>query len=85
MVDSIPELFDLLARDPSGLIGQPEAVWLEFKTSPYQLSDERQKFELAKDVSAMANADGGVILMGVETQKDERRQEDVATAISRLG
>ena len=81
MVGSVPELFDLLARDPSGLIGQAEVVWLDFKTSPYQLSDERQKFELAKDVSAMANAEGGVILMGVETQKDERRQEDVAAEI----
>lgn len=80
-VDSIPELFDLLGRDPSGLIGQPETVWLDFKRSPYQIGDERQKFELAKDVAAMANSQGGVILVGVETKHDEKVQDDVAIAL----
>lgn len=81
MVDSIPELFDVLGREPSRLIGQAETVWLDFKLSPYQLDDERQKFELAKDVSAMANSQGGVILIGVETRRDETSQDDVAIAL----
>ncbi len=81
MVDSIPELFDVLGREPSRLIGQAETVWLDFKLSPYQLEDERQKFELAKDVSAMANSQGGVILIGVETRRDETSQDDVAIAL----
>ena len=81
MLSSIPELFTLLGRDPSELVGQPETVWLEFKKAPYQLQNEHHKFELAKDVTAMANADGGVILIGVETQREEASQEDMAIAL----
>ena len=68
MADSIPQLFELLGRNPGELIRdrQPETIWLDFKMCPYQLEQDRQRFELAKDVSAMANAEGGVILIGIE-------------------
>ncbi len=42
----------------------------ECKAAPYQLQHAHQKQELAKDVAALANADGGVILMGVRTETD---------------
>ncbi|MFQ5472520.1 MAG: helix-turn-helix domain-containing protein [Dehalococcoidia bacterium] len=72
-----------LGRDPSELIGQPETVWLDFKMTSYQLAGNtsavaKGKFELAKDVSAMANKDGGIIVMGVETEPDPATREDVA-------
>jgi len=41
-----------------------EDQWLDFKQQPYQKDDEG-KFEMLKDVTAMANAEGGYILLGV--------------------
>lgn len=54
---------------------------LEFKASPYQLKDEKQKMELAKDVSSFANAGGGIILVGVESEKVQERQSEKAIRI----
>ena len=44
---------------------------VEFKGAPYALENDNAKLELAKDVSALANASGGVILIGFPTVKDE--------------
>jgi len=52
------------------LIGAVENNWLECKAAPYRVKEEHQKQELAKDVSALANASGGVILIGLKTQRD---------------
>jgi hypothetical protein len=52
------------------LIGGIEHSGVEFKAAPYQVEHEHQKQELAKDVSALANGDGGVILLGVKTERD---------------
>jgi len=49
------------------LIGLQESRWFDVKSHPYRLVDDRQKWELAKDMSALANADGGVILIAAET------------------
>jgi hypothetical protein len=56
--------------DFESLVGMIEDEKVEAKGSPYQLSVDRQKQELAKDVSALGNAGGGVILIGFETTKD---------------
>lgn len=42
-----------------------EDQWLDFKQQPYQKDDDEGKFEMLKDVTAMANAEGGYILLGV--------------------
>lgn len=53
------------------LVGSVEDSLLEVKGSPYQLSlSDWHKQELAKDVCALANADGGIILIGFRTSKD---------------
>jgi hypothetical protein len=52
------------------LIGTVEDQCLDAKKAPYTLSDNRQKQELAKDVSAMANAGGGVLLLGFRTARN---------------
>ena len=39
------------AARPDLLVGQVESEWLECKRAPYQVADERAKFELAKDVA----------------------------------
>jgi Putative DNA-binding domain len=51
------------------LIGMRENEWLEVKGSPYRLDEPTQEIELAKDVAAMANASGGMILLGVKAKK----------------
>lgn len=83
MLESFTQLFALLGHDPNDLIGQPETSWLDFKDQPYLLEKtfpgrDRQRFELAKDISALANAKGGVVLLGVKTEIEEELQEEVA-------
>ena len=42
-----------------------EDVIVEFKIKPYQLGTRDEKKEFLRDVSAMLNASGGVILLGI--------------------
>jgi hypothetical protein len=60
-----------------GLIGVVEDDHFECKAEPYRLEEEHQKLELAKDVSALANAHGGIILIGAQTEVDSTRATDV--------
>jgi Schlafen, AlbA_2 len=64
------------------LLGGVEDGHLECKAAPYQLDQDRQKMELAKDVSALANADGGILLIGVQT---ERNPIHLGDEIRRIG
>jgi schlafen family protein len=64
------------------LIGGVEDEHLECKSAPYQLDQDRQKMELAKDVSALANADGGILLIGVQTEKNPSHLGDEIRRIS---
>lgn len=56
------------------LKGAIEDEQIQFKGSPYQLfgpNSEAAKYELAKDASALANANGGIIMIGFLTLKDQ--------------
>ena len=55
---------------------------LECKRDLYDLKTAFGKIELAKDVSALANTEGGYILIGVSTTKDQSRQLDEVTGFS---
>ncbi|MDE0683982.1 MAG: ATP-binding protein, partial [Candidatus Poribacteria bacterium] len=63
---SISEITD---QELTDLIGnQEENLWIDFKLKPYQRDpddSEKYKHEICKDVTAMANAEGGYILIGV--------------------
>jgi hypothetical protein len=50
-------------------IGEVEGQHFECKGAPYHLGNNSQKQELAKDVAGFANADGGVIVIGLSTDK----------------
>src|SRR5438128_1102865 len=52
------------------LVGAIENEWLECKAAPYQINTDHQRQELAKDVSGLANAGGGIILIGIRTERD---------------
>jgi len=64
------------------LIGGVENEVLECKQSPYQLQNEDQKYELAKDVCGLANASGGYILLGVSTERSPVELGDKIVEIS---
>ena len=51
--------------DLEALLGQEESQVLEFKASE-ALKNQKWKSEIAKDVSAMANATGGMIVYGIK-------------------
>ena len=84
-----------LIRDghPELLIDTYEGSWLEAKSAPYRLEEERGRYELAKDIAAFANASGGLILIGAKTkstskgdrirQINECRRADVSAAAYR--
>ena len=59
----------LEAGDFAALIGLMEGDWLDAKETPYILETQKQKLELAKDVTAMANAGGGLIVIGYDCEK----------------
>jgi len=67
------ELTALTARDlikagrVSVLLGQPETSWIDAKVQPHDVSGEKGKWELAKDVAAFANTGrDAIIIYGVE-------------------
>lgn len=65
-------------------VGAPESLEVEFKSEPYRLDQDSQKFELAKDVSALANAAGGIIVIGARTQRDDQAAVDVVADVRLL-
>lgn len=71
----------LAAHRSGDLLGTAEAGWVEFKRQPYDLDRPAGKFELAKDVAAMANANGGVIVIGVATSSPPHEVLEVASEI----
>lgn len=67
--------------DFSMLIGESESEFFDCKREVYDLKKDISKYELAKDVSAFANAGGGYILIGIETKKSEKSFYDEVMAI----
>jgi hypothetical protein len=82
LITSVADVFETLGRDPAELIGVPEADFVDFKRTAYRFKSDRGRFELAKDVSAMANTErAGVIVLGIETERNPRLQQDVAVRL----
>jgi hypothetical protein len=54
---------------PDVLIGTSESSWLEAKSRDYLLSSATKKIELALDVARFANADGGLLVLGLRTSR----------------
>ncbi|MBU2470022.1 MAG: ATP-binding protein [Proteobacteria bacterium] len=50
----------------------------------YSLDTDRGKYELAKDVSAMANGEGGVLVVGLTTKVLQDAKEEVVEKVSLL-
>lgn len=56
------------------VIGLRECAWLEAKEKPYKLGHPAQDAELCKDAAALANARGGLLLVGYGTAQKGGRE-----------
>lgn len=69
---TVEELIAVLENgDDDAVVGVHESTWFDAKSGPYQLDNAKHVWELAKDVSAMSNVGGGVILIGAKTERTE--------------
>lgn len=71
MALSRPEeiLAALAEGKPRLLVGTAESSQIDFKIQPYSLDTDKGRWELAKDVAGLANFSGGVLVIGVRTEK----------------
>lgn len=72
------------ARRFGDLLGEAEDIDLEAKEEPYDLESAAGRYELAKDVSAIANSGGGYLLIGIATRRELRHQRDVLDRLALL-
>ncbi|MFJ4851652.1 helix-turn-helix domain-containing protein [Streptomyces sp. NPDC088733] len=56
------------------VIGLSEASWLDVKSSIYALDQAGPRAELCKHVAAMANAQGGLLMIGLRTELVDGRE-----------
>src|SRR6267154_1905650 len=77
--ESIKTILD--TRQFAALIGLNEDTWLEAKRkSPYDFATSTGRYELAKDITAFANAEGGILLIGLATVPAADAQTERITA-----
>jgi hypothetical protein len=69
------------SQDPSPLLGVFEDRDLEFKSAPWDLTTPAGRAELAKDIAGMANQGGGLIVIGIETERDPHSGRDRSKTI----
>ncbi len=82
MLNTGDEVLEALAEGEfESVIGTAEGDCVEFKEQSYGLEEPRHKFELAKDVTAMANHRGGLIIIGYSTEVDPSTEVERAAAI----
>src|SRR4030095_515689 len=58
-------LDELREEDLQGLIGVRENISLEFKREMYPARNPEKKLEMLRDIASMANAEGGVFIIGM--------------------
>jgi hypothetical protein len=76
---SIKNILD--TRQFDKLIGLDEDLWFEAKgKTPYDFATPPGRYELAKDVSAFANADGGILIVGLATAPVAEMRTERVTA-----
>ena len=71
---NIRPISEITDQDLINLINnQEENLWIDFKEmhyDGYKTDGEKYKREICKDVTAMANAEGGYILIGVDEENE---------------
>lgn len=68
MVTGPVDLKDALGKgDFDRILGTRESTWIDFKKEPYRLDRFKGRWEYVEDVAALANANGGCLVIGVRT------------------
>lgn len=67
------------------LVGEAEGDSFDGKREIYDLSSDHKKMELAKDAASFANAAGGIIIVGIETQKSALHFSDEVVSLKPFG
>jgi predicted HTH transcriptional regulator len=80
---------EILAQLQTGqfqlFIGMRENDYFEAKgATPYDLTSPLGRYELAKDVSAFANAEGGIVVIGLTHKKLDTENTDEVTGVTPL-
>lgn len=84
-VSTLGELFAAFQLgDLDAVVGTPEGEQFDFKEKPYPLGEPYGKWELAKDVAAFANRRGGVLVVGVDTEKLATELVERASIVRRV-
>jgi hypothetical protein len=78
--EDVLQLLD--AGDFDALVGAVETAEVDFKRSPYRLKEVSEAFELAKDVTALANTEmGGILVVGFQTRSPEESGLDTVATV----
>lgn len=84
MVESPDDVIAIIALGEAAwgqLVGVRETEWLEFKGQPYAIQEVYGRLALAEDVASLANTVGGLIVIGVATQRDATTNADTGDEI----
>ena len=66
-------------------LGMKEDLWFDAKARPgYDLATPNGRIELAKDISALANSEGGYLIIGLVTEPVAGEQTDQVVALDLL-
>jgi predicted HTH transcriptional regulator len=72
----------LKSKKLEDFIGVEESLEFEVKnSSPYDFSSPGDRYELAKDVSSLANSKGGYIIIGLKTDPLQERKSDIVSEL----
>lgn len=72
------------SRKISSLIGHKEDLWFDAKSGHYDLDSPIGRFELAKDASAFANAEGGFVIVGLQTKPVAQEKTEEVSGLDLL-
>ena len=85
MVSNQTDLKDALGRsDFARILGTPESTWIDFKKEPYRLDTFKGRWEYVKDVAALANANGGCVVVGVKTGRPANELTSIAESYAAI-
>ncbi|SRR6266849_6433318 len=84
-MSTIDDIQQILAnRQFSSFVGRKEDLWFDAKSDAHDLNSSTGRWELAKDVSAFSNAEGGFIVVGLTTEPVPEEQTDKVSALTLL-
>jgi hypothetical protein len=83
--ENVAQIQEILSRGEfDEFKGALENEFFEAKSEPWDLLSERGRFDLAKDVSSLANGHGGIIIVGASTSPSPTYQRREIVEVRRI-